>query len=90
MQSEIEATIKHCDPVVAEYAAGYLNHAAHQFSAENDPLADAAAAITQLLISASGDLSGQNEVAVKNLVDKFVTRLSAQNGADGKSRRPRG
>jgi hypothetical protein len=46
MQSEIEATIKHCDPVVAEYAAGYLNHAAHQFSAENDPLADAAAAIT--------------------------------------------
>lgn len=86
MQSEIEATIKHCDPVVAEYAAGYLNHAAHQFSAENDPLADAAAAITQLLISASGDLSGQNEVAVQNLVDKFVTRLSAQNGADGQSR----
>jgi ATP-binding cassette subfamily F protein 3 len=86
MQSEIESVIKHCDPVVAEYAAGYLNHAARQFSAENDPLADAAAAITQLLISASGDLSGQNEVAVQNLVEKFVSRLSAQNGVDGESR----
>ena len=60
MQSEIESTISHCDPVVAEYAAGYLNHAARQFSAESDPLAEAAAAITQLLLSASGDLSEQN------------------------------
>lgn len=86
MQSEIEATIKHCDPVVAEYAAGYLNHAARQFSAESDPLADAAAAITQLLISASGDLSGENEVTVQNLVEKFVSRLNDQNGIDGERR----
>lgn len=86
MQSEIQATIQHCDPVVAEYAAGYLNHAARQFSSEGDPLADAAAAITQLLISASGDLSDQNEVTVQNLVEKFVSRLSAQNGVDGEAR----
>jgi len=86
MQSEIESTISHCDPVVAEYAAGYLNHAARQFSAESDPLAEAAAAITQLLLSASGDLSEQNEVTVQNLVEKFVSRLSAQNGVDGESR----
>jgi len=86
MQSEIESTISHCDPVVAEYAAGYLNHAARQFSAESDPLAEAAAAITQLLISASGDLSEQNEVTVQNLVEKFVSRLSAQNGIDGERR----
>lgn len=86
MQSEIESTIKHCDPVVAEYAAGYLNHAARQFSAESDPLADAAAAITQLLISASGDLSEQNEVTVQNLVEKFVSRLNDQHGIDGERR----
>lgn len=86
MQSEIESTIKHCDPVVAEYAAGYLNHAARQFSAESDPLAEAAAAITQLLISASGDLSEQNEVTVQNLVEKFVSRLNDQHGIDGERR----
>lgn len=86
MQSEIEATIKHCDPVVAEYAAGYLNHAARQFSTEGDPLADAAAVITQLLISASGDLSGENEVTVQNLVEKFVSRLNDQNGIDAERR----
>lgn len=86
MQSEIESTIKHCDPVVAEYAAGYLNHAARQFSAESDPLTEAAAAITQLLISASGDLSGQNEVTVRNLVEKFVSRLNDQHGIDGERR----
>ncbi|KAM0722981.1 hypothetical protein Q7P37_001179 [Cladosporium fusiforme] len=86
MQSEIESTIKHCDPVVAEYAAGYLNHAARQFSSESDPLADAAAAITQLLISASGDLSEQNETTVENLVAKFVSRLHDQHDIDGERR----
>ena len=69
-----------------DYAAGYLNHAAQQFSAEGDPLADAAAAITQLLLSASGDLSDENEVSIENLVQKFVTRLHDQNGSDGERR----
>ena len=55
MQAEIRAQLPDVDSVVVEYAAGYLNHAARQFNAESDPLADAAAVITQLLLSASGD-----------------------------------
>jgi len=86
MQAEIRAQIPNADEVVVDYAAGYLNHAAQQFSAEGDPLADAAAAITQLLLSASGDLSDENEVYIENLVQKFVTRLHDQNGSDGERR----
>ncbi|KAF2771757.1 ABC transporter domain-containing protein [Teratosphaeria nubilosa] len=86
MESQIRAQLPDLDPVVVDYAAGYLNHAARQFSAEGDPLAEAASVITQLLISASGDLSGENEVSVQNLVDKFVSRLQAENGVDGEQR----
>ena len=86
MQSEIEAQFPKIDPVVVEYASGYLNHASQQFSSESDPLEEAAAAITQLLLSASGDLSGENEVTVQNLVDKFVSRLQSQNAVDGERR----
>ena len=64
MQAEIRAQIPNADEVVVDYAAGYLNHAARQFSAERDPLADAASAIVQLLVSASGDLSDENEASV--------------------------
>lgn len=86
MQTEIEAQFPKIDPVVVEYASGYLNHASQQFSSEGDPLEDAAAAITQLLLSASGDLSGENEVTVQKLVDKFVARLQDQNATDGERR----
>ncbi|KAF2722728.1 ATP-binding cassette, sub-family F, member 3 [Polychaeton citri CBS 116435] len=84
METEIQTQFSdRIDPVVASYAAGYLNHAAHQYSDEgDDPLAEAAAVITQLLLSASGDLSDANEVSVHNLVEKFVTRLNDQNGND--------
>ncbi|GAB7363903.1 hypothetical protein MBLNU230_g4466t1 [Neophaeotheca triangularis] len=84
METEIRSQIPNCDPVVIDYAAGYLNHAAKQFRTEGDPLADAATAITQLLLSASGDLSEENEVTVQNLVEKFVTRLN--DGFDGERR----
>ena len=86
MQAEIRAQIPNADEVVVDYAAGYLNYAARQFSAEGDPLADAAAAITQLLLSASGDLSVENETSVQNLVQKFVSRLHEENGVDGERR----
>ncbi|KAM3418469.1 hypothetical protein BST61_g4452 [Cercospora zeina] len=86
MQSEIREQLPEIDSVVVDYAAGYLNHAARQFSAEVDPLADAAAVITQLLISASGDLSDENEASVQNLVQKFVSRLNTHNGVDGERR----
>lgn len=37
-------------------------------------------------MSASGDLSDQNAVTIKNLVDKFVTKLHDANGQDGERR----
>ncbi|KAK0952645.1 ATP-binding cassette, regulator of translational elongation [Friedmanniomyces endolithicus] len=87
MEAQIRAQLPGLDPVVVDYAAGYLNHAAHQFSAEGDPLTEAATVIAQLLLSASGDLSGENEVSVQNLVDKFVHKLHDQNGLNGEQRR---
>jgi ATP-binding cassette, subfamily F, member 3 len=86
MESEIRAQLPDLDPVVVDYATGYLNHAASQFSAEGDPLADAAALITQLLLSASGSLSGENESSVENLVQKFVSKLRDEHGIDGEQR----
>ena len=86
MQAEIRAHIPNADEVVVEYAAGYLNHAARQFSAEGDPLAEAASVITQLLVSASGDISDENEVSVQKLVEKFVSRLHREAGSDGERR----
>jgi len=86
MEAQIRAQLPDIDPVITDYAAGYLNHAAQQFSAEGDPLAEAASVITQLLLSASGDLSSENETSVQNLVERFVTRLHDQNGIDGEQR----
>lgn len=86
MEGQIRAQLPEIDPVVVDYAAGYLNHAAHQFSAEGDPLAEAAAIITQLLLSASGDLSSENETSVHNLVEQFITKLHDEGGLDGEQR----
>ena len=87
MQAEIRAQIPDADDIVVNYAAGYLHHAARQFRTEGDPLAEAAQIVTQLLVSASGNVSDENEAAVQSLVDKFVERLHAQQGEDGGARR---
>ena len=60
METEIRAILPNIDPVVSEYSVGYLNHASVAFTDEEDsaaisPLSDAAAAVTELLLSASGD-----------------------------------
>lgn len=86
MEGEIRARFPGIDPVVSDYSAGYLNHASQTYSAEDDPLSEAASAVTALLLSASGDLSSENEVAIHNLVEKFVSRLSAANGNQGEHR----
>ncbi|KAK5164978.1 ATP-binding cassette, regulator of translational elongation [Saxophila tyrrhenica] len=86
MQAEIRAQLPNADEVIVDYAAGYLNHAAQQFSSEGDPLADAASVIVQLLLSASGDLSSENEVTVQNLVEKFISKLNDERGVDGERR----
>ena len=50
------------------------------------PLEEAAETITALLVSASGDLSEQNEAKIRALVDKFISKLSAANGVSGERR----
>lgn len=41
-------------------------------------------------MSASGDLSDENATAVRNLVDKFISRLSAADGVNGERRQMSG
>lgn len=89
MEAEIRRQIPHIDPVLSEYSVGYLHHAAGSFNPDADPnapspLAEAAAIITALLVSASGNLSPQNETAVRNLVANFVEKLDS--GVDGDRR----
>ncbi|KAH7385619.1 P-loop containing nucleoside triphosphate hydrolase protein [Pyrenochaeta sp. MPI-SDFR-AT-0127] len=91
MEAEIRTQIPNIDPVLSEYSVGYLTHAANSFLSDSDPnapspLEEAAATVSALLLSASGDLSVQNETSIQNLVEKFISRLNAANGADGERR----
>lgn len=91
MEAEIRSQIPNIDPVLSEYSVGYLTHAANLFSSDLDPnvpspLEEAAATVSALLLSASGDLSEQNETSIQNLVNKFISRLNAANGTDGERR----
>lgn len=91
MESEIRAQIPNIDPILSDYSVGYLTHAANSFTSDADPnapspLEEAAATVTALLLSASGDLSVQNETTIQNLVEKFISRLNATNGSNGERR----
>ena len=91
MEAEIRAQIPNIDPLVSDYSVGYLNHAAHLYVPDSDPnapspLDDAAAAITAVLVSASGNLTAENETAIHNLVDKFIQQLGTANDVDGERR----
>lgn len=91
MEAEIRSQIPNIDPIVESYATGYLRHAANAYSSDNDantssPLADAASAITELLLSASGDFSQQNEISIANLIQKFISQLNTANGTDSERR----
>jgi ATP-binding cassette, subfamily F, member 3 len=92
MEAEIKAQIPNIDPVLSEYSVGYLTHASNSFNPDADPngptpLSEAASAITALLVSASGDLTEKNQITIQNLVDKFVSRLTTANEAEGEKRR---
>ncbi len=68
-----------------------MNHAAQLYHPDaevtgSSPLDEAAETVAALLISASGDLSDPNAAAIRSLVDKFVARLHAANGADPETR----
>lgn len=70
---------------------GYLSHASKAYISDADPtaqspLSEALETITGLLISASGDFSSENETSIHNLVEKFISNLSAANGVDGERR----
>ncbi|KAI9151800.1 ABC transporter ATP-binding protein/permease [Paramyrothecium foliicola] len=85
MDSDIRAVLPNIDPVVSEYSAGYLTHASTTWSDEEEssgasPLTEAAATITELLLSASGD--PKLEEKIKELVAKWVDRYTEANGAE--------
>ena len=89
METEIQQQIPNVDAVISEYSVGYLNHAAKQYFVEDEqqsPMADALEAVTEMLVSASGDFSEQNMTAVRNLVEKFISRLNDANAVDGERR----
>jgi ATP-binding cassette subfamily F protein 3 len=67
---------------------GYLNHASNAYAPDAEssgpsPLAEAAASITALLVSASGDDSPANETKVRQLVEKWVVKFDEANGKNG-------
>ena len=91
MEAEVRALIPNIDPIVSEYTAGYLNHASNAYVADADsgapsPLSEAGDVIVELLMSASGDFSDENNVAISNLVEKFVAQLNDANGKDPERR----
>ncbi|KAL8967085.1 MAG: hypothetical protein Q9197_005626 [Variospora fuerteventurae] len=102
MEAEIRAQIPSIDHIISDYSVvgaihqpdktqGYLNHASQLYTSESDPSAqspldEAADTVTALLTSASGDLSDQNATTIRNLVEKFISHLSANNGVDGERR----
>ncbi len=91
MEAEIKGFIPNIDPVLSEYSVGYLNHASNAYtpdaeSSGTSPLVEAAASITALLVSASGDDSPANEKKIRQLVEKWVEKYSVANGANGERR----
>ncbi|KEF63171.1 ATP-binding cassette, subfamily F, member 3 [Exophiala aquamarina CBS 119918] len=91
MEAEIQARIPNIDHVLSEYSVGYLNHASKLYVSEDDPsaespLSEALETVTSLLVSASGNFSEQNEAAIRNLVEQFVSKFSEANGIDSERR----
>ncbi|KAL2816152.1 P-loop containing nucleoside triphosphate hydrolase protein [Aspergillus granulosus] len=89
MEAELQAQIPGLDRVVTEYSVGYLTHASEAYVEDANapsPLAEAADMVTELLVSASGDFSDQNQEAIRNLVEKFISTLSASDGVGAERR----
>lgn len=66
-----------------------MTHAANAFVEDihaPSPLSEAAETVSELLISASGDFSPQNEETIRNLVEKFISGLSSSDGVDAERR----
>lgn len=91
MDSEIRTLIPNIDPVVSEYSVGYLTHASTAWSGDDEasgesPLSEAASAVTDILVSAAGNASVQDQI--RQLVEKWVDRYMAANGGSAERRAP--
>lgn len=85
MEADIRAVLPNIDPVVSEYSVGYLTHASTAYSEEEEssgvsPLNEAAIAVTELLLSASGQVNAELEEKIKQLVEKWVDKYTEANG----------
>lgn len=68
-----------------------MTHASNAYVEDADtnspsPLSEAADTVTEILVSASGDFSSQNEKAIRNLVEKFISSLNSADGIDAERR----
>ncbi|KAI1737383.1 P-loop containing nucleoside triphosphate hydrolase protein [Xylaria scruposa] len=94
MESDIRAALPDIDPVVSEYSVGYLRHASTAWVGEDEasdlsPLAEAASTITELLLSAAGNVeSAAQQDKIRALVAKWVDKYEEVNGANGNRHGP--
>ncbi|KAL2162105.1 hypothetical protein VTH06DRAFT_7890 [Thermothelomyces fergusii] len=87
MEAEIRAVLPNIDPVISEYSAGYLTHASTAWIGDEDasgrsPLDEAAATITELLLSASGDAGAATHDKIRSLVEKWAGKYAAANNSE--------
>ncbi|KAJ0164288.1 Protein GCN20 [Colletotrichum tanaceti] len=85
MDAEIRTVLPNIDPVLSEYSVGYLTHASTIYSDEEDqsgpsPIAEAAATVTELLLSASGKPDAKLQEKIERLVEKWVEKYTDANG----------
>lgn len=88
MEGEIRSFLPNIDPVLSEYSVGYLTHASNAYVPDSEaggpsPLSEAAASITALLLSASGDPSPENEAKAAQLVEKWIEKFNISQAASG-------
>ncbi|KAI0184858.1 P-loop containing nucleoside triphosphate hydrolase protein [Xylaria flabelliformis] len=94
MESDIRAALPDIDPVVSEYSVGYLRHASTAWIGEDEasdfsPLAEAASTITELLLSAAGNVeSAAQQDKIRALVAKWVDKYEEVNGTNGNRHGP--
>ncbi|KAK1967933.1 ABC transporter [Colletotrichum eremochloae] len=85
MDAEIRTVLPNIDPVLSEYSVGYLTHASTIYSDDEDqsgpsPIAEAAATVTELLLSASGKPDAKLQEKIEKLVGKWVEKYTEANG----------
>jgi ATP-binding cassette subfamily F protein 3 len=90
MEAEIKTTLPGIDPVVLGYSVGYLTHASNVYVPDTEavgptPIEEAAASITALLVSASGDPSPENEAKISELVRKWADKFNAATNGQHKN-----